>query len=128
MKKNSGKHISIDTVEHYSDIRARLISQLVVMSMIIIALLILAIRWRNNQQIQTFSVSGNSAIRKEEIMALASLKPADTLGSTPAKYRLSEIRNQVMRHPFIQNAIVQTNGFKGIHIIIEERKPLKPIV
>jgi len=127
MKKNSGKHISIDTVEHYSDIRARLISQLVVMSMIIIALLILAIRWRNNQQIQTFSVSGNSAIRKEEIMALASLKPADTLGSTPGKYRLSEIRSQVMRHPFIQNAIVQTNGFKGIHIIIEERKPFLAI-
>ena len=113
MKKNSGKHISIDTVDHYSDIRARLISQLVMMTMIIIALLILAIRWRNNQQIQTFSVSGNAAVRKEEILALASLKPADTLGSNLGKYRLSEIRTQVMRHPFIQNAIVQSNGFKG---------------
>ena len=70
MKKNSGKHIPIDSVYHYSDIRARLISQLVIMAMIIIALLILAIRWRNNQQIQTFSVSGNSAVRTDKYVIL----------------------------------------------------------
>jgi cell division septal protein FtsQ len=102
--------------------RAGAISQLIVIGLVIIAILILAIRWKSTQNVQSILIEGVKAIRPEEVMALASITLADTTEAASTK-RLAHIRMNILKHPYILDAIVESNGIRGIKIQVFERQP-----
>ena len=103
--------------------RARVISQLIVIGLVTIAILILALRWKSKQEINSIVIEGVKSIRAEEVLALASIRTSDTTDVAPSSARLSEIQQKVMKHPYIKQAIVESNGVKGLKITVEERQP-----
>lgn len=111
-----------DATEFSPEARAGAISQLIVIGLVIIAILILAIRWKSMQNVQSIVIEGAKAIRSEEVMALASLTLADTTESASQK-RLAHIRMNILKHPYIKDAIVESNGIRGIKIQVIERQP-----
>lgn len=102
--------------------RAGAISQLIVVGLVVIAVLILAIRWKSTQHVQSIVIEGVKALRHEEILAIASLTMADTTQSASSK-RLAVIRDRIIKHPYVKSVIVESNGIKGIKITICEKQP-----
>lgn len=111
-----------DPTDFSPEARAGAISQLIVIGLVILAILILAIRWKSMQDVQSIVIEGTKAIRSEEVMALASLTFADTTESASQK-RLANIRMSILKHPYIKDAIVESNGIRGIKIHVIERIP-----
>lgn len=111
-----------DPTDISPEARAGAISQLIVIGLVIIAILILAIRWKSTQHVQSIVIEGAKAIRPEEIMAMASLTLSDTTESA-SKKRLAHIRMNILKHPYIKDAIVESNGIRGIKIHVQERQP-----
>lgn len=102
--------------------RAGAISQLIVVGLVVIAVLILAIRWKSTQHVQSIVIEGVKALRHEEILAIASLTIADTTQSASSK-RLAVIRDRIVKHPYVKDVIVESNGIKGLKITIFEKQP-----
>jgi cell division septal protein FtsQ len=111
-----------DPTDFSPEARAGAISQLIVIGLVIIAILILALRWKSTQNVQSIVIEGAKAIRPEEVLAMASLTLADTTESASSS-RLAHIRMNVLKHPYIKDAIVESNGIRGIKIQVMEREP-----
>lgn len=102
--------------------RASAISQLIVVGLVVIAILILAIRWKSTQHVQSIVIEGVKALRHEEVLAIASLTMADTTQSASSQ-RLAVIRDKILKHPYIRDAIVESNGIHGLKITVFEKQP-----
>ena len=88
-----------DPTDFNPEARAGAISQLIVIGLVIIAILILALRWKSTQNVQSIVIEGAKALRPEEVMAMASLTLADTTESASAT-RLAHIRMNILKHPY----------------------------
>jgi len=86
-----------DPTDFSPEARAGAISQLIVIGLVIIAILILALRWKSTQNVQSIVIEGAKAIRPEEVMAMASLTLADTTESASSS-RLAHIRMNILKH------------------------------
>lgn len=111
-----------DATDLNPEARAGAISQLIVVGLVLVAVLILAIRWKSTQHVQSIVIEGVKAIRHEEILSLASLTIADTTQSASSK-RLAVIRDRILKHPYVKDVIVETSGIKGIKITVTEKQP-----
>jgi cell division septal protein FtsQ len=113
---------SNNPAENSAELRTRLLSQLAVTALIICGLLVMALRWKMRQQVDSLSVSGVKAIRAEEILALAAIHEQDSTAEQQAQ--LAAIKSRVLRHPYVQDVIVQRAGIRGINIQVKERQPV----
>ncbi|MFZ9760225.1 MAG: cell division protein FtsQ/DivIB [Candidatus Kapaibacteriota bacterium] len=111
-----------DATDMNPEARAGAISQLIVVGLVLVAVLILAIRWKSTQHVQSIVIEGVKALRHEEILSLASLTIADTTQSASSK-RLAVIRDRILKHPYVKDVIVETSGIKGIKITVTEKQP-----
>lgn len=111
-----------DATDLNPEARAGAISQLIVVGLVLVAVLILAIRWKSTQHVQSIVIEGVKALRHEEILSLASLTIADTTQSASSK-RLAVIRDRILKHPYVKDVIVETSGIKGIKITVTEKQP-----
>lgn len=111
-----------DSADADPETRASAISQLIVIALVFIAILILAIRWKSIQDVQSIVVVGVKAIRPEEVLSMASINIADTTESASVQ-RLAGIRQRILKHPYIRDVIVESNGVRGVKITVFEREP-----
>lgn len=111
-----------DASDMNPEARAGAVSQLIVIGLVVIAVLILAIRWKSTQHVQSIVIEGVKALRHEEILAMASLTMADTTESASSK-RLAIIRDKIRKHPYVKDVIVESNGIRGLKITVFEKQP-----
>lgn len=105
--------------------KSRLILNLAIITLIIVCIIMIALRWNVNQNYNIIEVKGNRLIPTEEIQNIVNAV-INTTGKE--KLKLEQINTEIQKHSYISKSIVTKENPQKIKIEIEEKQPIAIIV
>ncbi|ROL62044.1 hypothetical protein D9V86_02815 [Bacteroidetes/Chlorobi group bacterium ChocPot_Mid] len=103
----------------------RLFLYLLIIILTVLFISAYANKWSSKQSIQSFIITGNKFIPTEELLGNVDSALIDC---SRDELELLDLKDKIVKHPFVMSSFVMQKGANSIEIEINERKPVAILI